>query len=176
MGFSNTFASQFATELVGRLVSARRAIQRVTLGPVDSRPQDDVIFAINPNAVDDEYSSDYVSTAVPLSDQSPNTPSGNPPSVEWVRNQPKRKEVEFLLYAEGFDDVEIDIMRLESFRYKDSRTHEPPDLVFRMGVYYDRVRLERLTLSPERWTRDLRRQRVRGRMTLIVVRPQPLLR
>lgn len=151
----------------------------VRLGPVTGSPSDDFVFNLNPSAIRYEHDSVYVPVPVPLADWGPNTPSGNPPPVQWARNNPSRISMEFWLVDEkslngsGRDDIEAEITKLENFRYKSARFNgEPPDLVLSVGPQHDRVRLDKLLIDPRVWTPGLYRQKAYVTMQLIVIRPR----
>lgn len=153
------------------------------LEPVQGAPGSAFTFVLNPEHINREYGAVYVTVPVARADWAPSTPAASPPPVSWTRNNPDRISIDFLLvdrrsYQTGAgpldpyasEDIENDIRQLEDFRFKDSKTGQPPDLIFTFGPNVDRVRIETMRLEPRLWLPDGRRLQAHVSMTFFVVR------
>lgn len=140
----------------------------VIAGGPDAR---DYTFTRNPSKVGASYGSQYADTQIVYDDNSVSTQARN---SEWVRNQPARLTVEFTLHASGEGDVEGDRNKLLRLREKDSRTGEPPDLIFTHGPNAWRVRIDSLDFDDKGFYRpsDNASKWLDVRMALRVLRPE----
>ena len=144
------------------------ATQRARLIAADFESDLELEFALNPRSIERAWSSRYADVALARHDGNPQSPGE---LSEWGGNSPDKLTIEFMLYSvEAGKDVEREIGKIDRMRRKDSRTGEPPDMIFVFGNASDTVRVETVNLSEKLHAEDGKRQQVDVRMGMRLIR------
>lgn len=103
---------------------------------------DDFFFSLNPSHISRSIMPHYVQVPVANADYFLSDTASTPP-FQWTGNTPEEIRIEFLLDAvtANTQDVEAELLLLDQFMRKSSRTGEPPNLLFFMGYRSDLVRI-----------------------------------
>ena len=142
---------------------------RLVIAGVQSDPRD-FIFVYNPSRVSRKRAANYADAIAAGQDLGPSYAGPSP--IQWVHNRPEDIHVEFTLHASGEGDVEGDLLALDVLMERDTRTGEPPDLLFVMGARSDRVRLVDKSIDEKFYTADLRCQQAIVTLQLRTLKPR----
>jgi len=139
------------------------------IGPVKGKASDDFLFqfklsadrngvaALAPNSIQRNFAAVYAPVPIAFGDQSPE---------EWKANNAGEITLEFEIVGNGQMSVLNTVRKLRKLMRKDSRSGEPPDLVFAIGSQHWIVRIHRLSEKPVLWNSDTDESRTRVTVTL----------
>lgn len=153
------------------------------LGPVsDPGNQNTILFVLNPTEITRERVPQYAQVQTSLADYTSIYPSTAPAPIEWVRNPPERISFDLLLVtgrdlrAQGIivpfpsEDVEYELNRLDRMMAKDTRSRQPPDLMFRFGNRVDRVRITNKRVTEQLFSPSLKVTRATVHLEMLTIR------
>ena len=127
----------------------------------------DFTFPLNPKVIRSSRQTNYAEVPLALHDGSRDAEGV---LSQWTGSRAQHIELEFLLHAVAFLDVEPEIRAVERLMEKTARTGEPPDMYFVTSNQSPIVRVESVDWNTIVFTPDLRRQVVEGRMSLRVMK------
>ena len=143
-------------------------LQKAKLLPVRSGSVPDFIFPLNPSKVTRRRAPQYADIAIAQGDAW----QSEVPQLEWVRNPPEDIAIEFMLYAFNMrDHVEQYLDHIDLLMARDSRTGQPPDLVFVNGRS-DRVRVVGKDVEEMLWRYDGKVQKAMVKLQFRTLRPR----